>query len=638
VLAAYLFWALLLLPGLAVARRWAPREVERGALSAVALGYAATLALLSPLSLLCYLLRLPAWAFSTAVALAIATGAVALARMKPWRGWRWPRAPEVLLGALLLTVHLVLAARLGSWLDGDATYHVGRTRDLLDHGFSNRDFYTALTSWNYAYSLNLMHALCAASVQLTGQDQLLAWSDSLPWAQLVIAAAHYHLAHVLFGRSAAGWLAVAIVVVLRAPETYAFYPNLLAVGWLAPLLVAYGCAAHAPAMQTRTTAATLALLAFVLGQVHAMYWGFCAVALVPLFGLRLAHALRADRSRARWFALCLLAVLAGAPFAAVTRYAGAAAQATQLPAELAVPFDLPPARARTPRDSPPNTDTPALAAGGGHLEKQLEHRAGGLAVPVERAGGLLFLALGALALALCVGLERTRRLPLLALCAAAVTLLAIPLLPPLAGFFIAHGLPGFGVARMVTLACSLLIAAIAGAVALLVERLPRPQLALAAALVLCAIGSTQLLGHAPRSYREHVNQALAPAAERHTLRQEQRDRQALLRAHVPRGELVLATLREARYATMLHDVRVLAADRGHARVPYLSLRQHHVELMTGRKTPWPLRAALVDHHRMRFTLYRDKHAKQFAWARAHGTLLGRAGGWQLVKLDRLRVP
>ena len=142
-LATYLFWALLLLPGLAVARRWAPREVERGALSAVALGYAATLALLSPWSLLCYLLRLPAWAFSAAVAIAIATGAVAVARTKPWRDWRRPQAPEVVLGALLLAVHLLLAARLGSWLDGDATYHIGRTRDLLDHGFSNRDFYTA---------------------------------------------------------------------------------------------------------------------------------------------------------------------------------------------------------------------------------------------------------------------------------------------------------------------------------------------------------------------------------------------------------------------------------------------------------------------------------------------------------------
>jgi hypothetical protein len=44
---------------------------------------------------------------------------------------------------------------------------------------------------------------------------------------------------------------------------------------------------------------------------------------------------------------------------------------------------------------------------------------------------------------------------------------------------------------------------------------------------------------------------------------------------------------------------------------------------------------LLEHHGMGFAVYRDKHAKQFAWAIAHGTLLGRAGGWQLVKLDRL---
>lgn len=635
-LATLLFWALLLLPGFALVRRWAPRELDRGLLSAVALGYAATFVLLSPWSLFCYVLRLPAWVFSAAVALAIVAGAIAVARARPWRSWRAPPRVDVVLGLLVVFVQLVLAARLGSWLDGDATYHVGRVRDLLDHGFSNRDFFTAQDYWNHAYPLNLMHAVAAACVQLTGQEQLLAWSASLPWAQLVIAAGHYHLAHVLFGRSVAGWLAATIVVVLRAPETYAIYPNLLAVGWLAPLVLACGFAAHARATDSRATLLAIGLFAFVLGQVHAVYWGFCVLALAPLLSLRLVHALRRDRARASWFALCLVALLAGAPFAGLSRFAGPTrAEMQVVPTELLVPFHLPPKPSAPRQVRAPRADTPALAAGGGHLEKQLEQRTDGrLALPIEHAGGTVFLVLGALALALCLRAPGLSRAPIVALAAAAVTLLAIPLTPALAGFLVSHAIPAFAIARTVTLAGSLAIVAIAGALALLIERLPRPQPTFAAALLLCAAAATQVLGHAPRAYGEHVRMAFAAEAERHALLLENRTRQRLLRAHVPRGERVAATLRDGRYAVMLHDLRVLSVDRGHSRQPYVSRRRYHVELMTQRKTPWVLRRELLWHHRIRFALYRDKHEKQFAWAREHGTLLGRAGGWQLVKLDR----
>jgi hypothetical protein len=196
-LLTYALFALLWLPGLAALRRVAPAELERGLLSALALGYAMTFVLLSPCSLLCYACGLPLWVLSAVMALSVVLGVLALARARCLRELARLWAGDLGLPALLLAVLLLLDARVGGWLDGDATYHVGRVRDLLDHGFNNRDIYLAEPFFAYAYQGNLLHALYAAITQLTAGDPLFVWFASLPWAKLVIAGGHYHLAHVI---------------------------------------------------------------------------------------------------------------------------------------------------------------------------------------------------------------------------------------------------------------------------------------------------------------------------------------------------------------------------------------------------------------------------------------------------------
>jgi hypothetical protein len=638
VLAAYVFWALLLLPGLSALRRWAPGELERGAPSAVALGCAASFALLSPFSLACYALRLPAWVFSACVGAAVVAGAVELVRARAWRGLARPD-PIALVGAGVLAVQLVLASRVGGWLDGDATFHLGRVRDLIDHGFSNRDFYVAQESWNPAYAWNLLHALHAAAVQLTGSDMLDLWSASLPWAQLLIACAHYHLAQVVFGSRLAGWIAAVAIAVLRAPETYAVYPNLLSVGCLAPLLLAYLFDAHAEGGRTRERSALVAMLAFVASQSHALYWGFAVLAAAPWLLGRLAVDLRRHHAaRARGIALCLAGLLAGAPFAIAAKYVPAPSralvEADRAAAE--IPYEPPPpARRSGPRShADQRADTPALAAGGGHLEKQLDRRGDGWVMPVERAGGALFLALGLAAIALCAVRMAERRAAIVALGAAALTLLAIPLEPTLCTLFGEHLLPPFAVARMVTLAASLLVAAQGGAVALLLQSLRAPVAAQAVAMLIAAAAATLPVGHAPRAYAEHMRQALAPREVREALLRQHRAWRGLLRAHVAPGELVLASQRDGRYVVMLHDVRVVAVDRGHAKLPGLQRRRDHVELMTASKTPAALRARLLRHYDVRAVVYRSKYAGRFRWAAAQARVLGPSAELELVRLMR----
>jgi hypothetical protein len=654
------FWALLWLPGFALVRALAPAELERGLLSAVALGYAASFTLLMPVSLLCYALALPAWVMSAATALCITLGLVAWLRKQAWHTLVQLFRRESPLALLLLVALLVLAGRAGGWLDGDATFHLGRIRDLLDHGFSNHDIYLEQPYFAYAYHTNLLHAVYAAAVQLTRADPLVVWYASLPWAKLVIAGGHYHLAHVLCRKPWAAWLVAIAVSVMCAGETYAIYPNLLAVGWLLPLVLAIGFEAHEVdagvgngARDDASKRAPLATLlkrvdgrvaGLVLGcmllvQVHALYWVFALLALAPLLLVHALLVLRRSPHRARLLASCLVALLAGAPWAWVARYGGQPSPA-QTAAALAAARALP-VVPQPEKSSAADTSTSAAAnegvaqqGGGGHLEKQLVRGPDGRrALPLSSAGGLALLIGGLLALAVALWRPVPLQPRMLALAAALLPCLALPLVPALCELPVALGLPDFGVARLITIADSLLVVAIAAALAPLLDRLRPSWLVHNAALAAAILAASVLPGHAPRTFREYFVDTLADEAHRHSQLDLQRARRALLDAYVPAGETVLATLRDARYVVMLRDLRVIAVDRGHGLVPDITQRRSHVELMTQARLPWPMRVQFLQHYRVHYVIYRDKHHARFAWAREHGKTLGRAGGWQLVRVE-----
>ena len=78
--ASLLFWAALLLPGYAVIRRGFRDDLDAGLPGTIALSFLAALAVLTPLSIACYLLRLPLAVFTAGCVLAV-LGSIA--------SWRW---------------------------------------------------------------------------------------------------------------------------------------------------------------------------------------------------------------------------------------------------------------------------------------------------------------------------------------------------------------------------------------------------------------------------------------------------------------------------------------------------------------------------------------------------------------------
>ena len=175
------WWAVLWLPGHAIARRVSRNDQGGGALAHVALGYLYSFALLTPVSVVGYALGWPIAVLTAAVVLATLAGAVDLARTRFWqrpRSWSW--LDVAWLAALVVIVDLAFGAYAGGHTAGDARLHVARVRVLLDHGFNNWDPYFADHPFSRVYHTNLYHALIAAGAQLTGALAIEAWVWTLP--------------------------------------------------------------------------------------------------------------------------------------------------------------------------------------------------------------------------------------------------------------------------------------------------------------------------------------------------------------------------------------------------------------------------------------------------------------------------
>lgn len=634
-LATYLFWALLWLPGFAVLRRWWPTSLGTGLMESLALAYAATFALLSPVSIACYWLELPVWVMSLGCVVACALAAGSLARSRAWGELAARARADLGLASLLLLAYLWMQGRIGGWLDGDATFHLGRIRHLLDHGFDNRDIYLEAKYFAHLYHTNLVHAFFASATQLTGGDPLEVWRASLPWAKLLIAAGHYALGLAVFGRREAAWLLALVVSTVQAGMTYAIYPNTLAVGWFAPALLAVALRAHDEVSRERLV--VLALGSFTLGQVHALYPLFVALLVGPFFLARAIAGFARGRGVSRGHLLLLIALLAGAPAGLVARYAYSAQARYEAPA--AVDVDARP-RSTPPRTTPPKQARPAseprdeaLEAGGGHLEKRLERTARGQWwLPPGKAGGFGFVLLGFAALGFGLGFSPRDRTRLAALAFAALTCAALLFWPALCTFVVEKFGLRLALPRLSPLLGSVLFAALAGAVARAIEWLGRPRIAWPATTLGAVALATQLLGHSPRSFAEHWGDVAAGSEERHETLALHRARRELLREHVPAGATVLASLREGRYVVMLHDVHVIAVDRGHSRIPGIGERRRDVERMTARGTPWDERRALLRRYGVRYVVLRDKWRGRYGWAFERGRQFGPSGELYLVDL------
>ncbi|HKU39158.1 MAG TPA: hypothetical protein VJR89_13450, partial [Polyangiales bacterium] len=423
VLLTDLFWLCLCLPGYALLRRVWPAVHEAGLLAVIAWSAFASFLLLSPASLAGYALGAPLGAFSAVVAVAVVASVVVLVRARAHVEWLACLRREQSAGWLLLAGLLWLQARVGAYFDGDATFHLGRVRVLLQHGFTNRDIYLSDYYFQHIYHSNLLYPIYASASQLTGHTYLEVWFYSQAWAKLLVAAGHYALGWSATRRRSVAWLLALVVITANAGETYTTYPNTLAVGWLLPLLLAAGWSLLTPDPPPRQALA-VAATSLVLAQVHALYAVYAGLALGP----GLVAALLWPRSSARRGPIvgALAGLLCAAPFLLISQYAfkptlpNAQPSAPAAPSAQpqAAPAPPPPPSQRSVGDiaadvnkGKPASPTPAVAAGGGHLEKglELDTATGKVWFDPDKMGGKTFVTLGFASFALgLIGAFRRR--------------------------------------------------------------------------------------------------------------------------------------------------------------------------------------------------------------------------------------
>ena len=651
-----LFWATFFLPGIACLRGVLPgfRRVSRlisplpagGLLHQIAYGYALSFALLSPVSLLCYALSAPLWVFSAALCalcLLAAIGVVRARRRLQRRRLAVLLRAEPLVVYAILTGLLWLQARLGGWLDGDATFHLGRIRVLLEHGFTNRDIYLREYHFQHAYHSNLLFAVYASAAQLTGQSFLHSWFYTEVWAKLLVASGHFVLGHTLTRRRSVGYALALSMVTLNAGETYALYPNTLCVGYLLPMLLALGFSSLTlRELLLGQRMLLMALLSFVVAQLHALYVIFAALTLGPALGLAVLRRQPLRLHMLRIGVLCSFA--AAAPFIAVSMFGYRDAEQVQSAPEDIEPPKLqpaPPAGVAAPA-KPVAQEKPALAAGGGHLEKVLDSPASAVyTFSPERMGGQRFVLVGFLALFASAGLYRgrSRSLPLAAAALGAAWLGAL-LFTQLGATWAVRVLEApFIVARLSTVLTSLLVLGGCASLMVVAGRVRRGRAIVEAVLyVMLFACATQLLGHAPKSFREHVEAALKPESERHALLERWTARRALLTRTVPAGSVVLTTPRQARYVVMLCDCYVLAADRGHTGIFGIDKRRRDLTFMNSSDAPWEQRARLIQYYGVKLVTFERRWQRRYRWAYQHGTVLGSEAGQDVIELKPWTVP
>jgi hypothetical protein len=610
-----------------------------GLLAVLAYGYVASFAMLAPVSLLCYAFGARLWVFSAALVALVLAACVQLARAQGlWELGRLLRREPIAPWVLLLGL-LALQARLGGWLDGDATFHIGRMRVLLEHGFTNRDIYLSEDHFQRIYHSNLLYPVYASLAQLTREPYLDAWFYSEAWAKLLVAAGHYVLGYTLTQRRYAGFLLAVCMITLNAGETYALYPNTLCVGWLLPMLLSLGfqCLTRGLSPRVaRANAAWMTALAFVMAQVHALYAVYAGLVLGPLLALACVMPQPKPERVLRMFALLSFAV--AVPFVLVSSVGlRNEPELSSAPAIEDLEQPAPPPRAGIVNNADPRVlRAPAIAAGGGHLEKMLYSPAEGVFVfKPEYMGGERFLIAGFIGLALALLLSSGRRLPILAALLAALLLSGLLFSERGAGWALLLLQTPFVVARLSTILTSLLALGMCASWALLLERAARRWRRPAEALVLVVafLIAARTLGHAPHTFQEHVRSALERRHERHGSLRQLLERRKLLRA-LPRGTTVLTTARFARQVVMLRDCYVLAADRGHTGIAGIDHRRRDLVFMNAEQTPWNVRERLIQHYDLHWVTFERRWRRRYRWAYDHGQVRASGAGQELIELDR----
>lgn len=312
----------------------------------VAISYAGTFVLLTPLSLVGHMLRLPIEVMSVGIAAAIAWALAVTIRERLWSG-----LGRVALGALCFELAIVLGDawlgyRMGGMMGADADFHLARIRHLFDHGFSSDDPFLIEPRLTRNYAFNLYHALLAGMGRLLDVDILVVWRNTLPWAKIVVSCGVYTLGVALSHRKWVGWGAAMAVLGSVGPLEFLLYPNKICPGWLMPLAFAFAYAAV-----ERRPGAILALGAttLLLAQVHPLYGLFAALVLGPTFSVRALLRWTTKRGGLRRELSCLAMLALAAPIPLYGQLADR--QEDPLAAQVAQDEPAPPQTAR-PKPAP----------------------------------------------------------------------------------------------------------------------------------------------------------------------------------------------------------------------------------------------------------------------------------------------
>jgi hypothetical protein len=609
------WWAVLWLPGHAIARRFARDDLGGGALASVGLGYLYSFALLTPVSLLGYAFGWPIAVLAIVAVLAALAGGVDLARTKFWREWRASALLDVaVLAALIVVADLAFGAYAGGHTAGDARFHVARARILLDHGFNNWDPFFADRPFSRVYHTNLYHPLIAAGAWLTGSLAVEAWVWTLPWAKLVGAAGVAFLAWRVLDSRLAAWLAAAAWCIAHAPITFAVYPN-----QLAPWLVALGLAlVVAREGRTRPRTIELACCFLVVAQVHSLYGIALALAVGPLLLWRALAALWRRDGAWRHAVLALLAPALLAPFLLATKYVGRDA-ADRTPAPAAIQAAANAARA-TDDDDEVDEDGPA---------------------PIETDRSVVaYKKLGKkhlwLLAALLLGLASPKRIRVRALAAASVTVLLALHVQPLSSLLAeALGNRPWAVRRMGVVLRLAAFVMLPGVLIAFARTARARQMLTGTLLVLCTAWWVRA-GWRPTSYwglPRYLNEAHDYSA---TALRKARKKTTVLRRTIPPGSTILANASIGRSLVSLYDLHVISIDNPSPGIPGAGARKRDLDLALDPGTSWETQREIVQRHHVRYLVTRRnyRHPRYANYLERAGAGI-RAGGLTVIDLGKL---
>jgi hypothetical protein len=570
--------------------------MEGGAGSGFALGYLASFVLLSAVSVAGYVFRLPLAVLSVAIVVSVVGGAAWVVR-DAVRRRAWPRVSVVALmaGAVVL-VDLAMGLRVGGHFGGDARYHVARVRILLDHGFNNWDPLVAGHHFDATYHTNLYHALMASMAQLTGLSPSEVWAYTWSWAKLASASAAFHLAWTVFRERVLAWTAAAAFAVWMAPSSILLYPNTITKFWLVPLALAFVVEAVARE-GTRRPVWGLAAVAWVLPQVHGLYYVFVGIMVLPVLAVAALHAWW-KRVEPRRFLALALALGVGAPWLGVTVWHRAYPVREAAPA---APIEAPALAAALAAEASRSQEAASAApAEPGHFRGF-----------VRLGDGQVMLDPGQLAnlsgrhfhlwVAMALLLATVRRRPAAVLAGTIAVTLVVLYTPPLCTALVELAKAPWVVRRLSGIATSMHVAIVPGALLWFVWTRWRSRWT-EAFCVAGAVAYGQAFGvdREPWSRESYLDEARDPMELPELLARHARKRELLYRA-IPSEAVVLAPLGVAGDLLMNCDCYRLALDQDEParRVRDMAERRAAVTLLLGDELDLAARVALLRRYGVR---------------------------------------